>query len=711
MTPDSYTSTSDWALGVYTWRVQAKLGSEEGAWSDSLSLRVSDGAVTGMTPVNGSTTYDTTPKLSWGAVPGASQYQVSIDNTVVSDWENQGNNTDYTPTTSPLTAGKTYEWTVQAKDDTGSLGRESTYSLTVSDGAVTLVSPTDKAKTFDTTPELRWDIVSTAKDYQVFIRVGTASWGQPETTTANSYYTPSLNLGSDTSKTYEWKVQARDNEGFPGTASAEVHQLTVSDGAVTGMTPVNGSITYDTTPKLSWGAVPGAAEYRVRIDSGEPSGWQSGTSYTTPTLTGGAHTWAVQAKDVLGTEGPWSTRNLKVSNGAVTGMTPTDKTTVDTTVPTLSWDPVEGADKYVVQVANSSKDWAQAYMGETNQTSLKLPDDKSLTNNQKSYWRVQAVDDYNNPGKLSDEYELNVEWGTISGMVLLSELNDKQLSVEWESISGMEPSVPVILDPEPTISWDAVAKDNPKYEVATASTEAGVVSSPTKIYKGLSVAHVDVDSAISNDSSLYWRVRAVSTTTMATGEWSEIYSVKYRTSFLTPYKSNDPNHDGRWEYWQVLRQDTDATSKQFNIGKSGGFTVELSPYRITKYEITTQQFVDVMNVALKKGWAKYDDSDKSIKKANGNKEVYFAFTQNTLISYSNGKLQVDAGREYYPVTHVTWYGAMAFAHYLSKLENKPQAVDLSHVEHRYQHKGLPLADGGRMGGRRPFWGEHYLFRE
>ncbi|MGC9452955.1 MAG: hypothetical protein ACP5I4_16075 [Oceanipulchritudo sp.] len=44
---------------------------------------------------------------------------------------------------------------------------------------------------------------------------------------------------------------------------------------------------------------------------------------------------------------------------------------------------------------------------------------------------------------------------------------------------------------------------------------------------------------------------------------------------------------------------------------------------------------------------------------------------------SGGQLVVDAGKEAYPCMEVTWYGSMAYCHYLTRMEGGlTQAVDL-----------------------------------
>ncbi len=89
---------------------------------------------------------------------------------------------------------------------------------------------------------------------------------------------------------------------------------------VTGLSPARGAGTTDTTPALSWDAVPGAAGYEVQIAASEggvasaQSVEVSAASYTPSTgLTNKqTHYWRVRAKDGDGQKGSWSAEHFLV---------------------------------------------------------------------------------------------------------------------------------------------------------------------------------------------------------------------------------------------------------------------------------------------------------------------------------------------------------------------------------------------------------------
>ena len=124
-------------------------------------------------------------------------------------------------------------------------------------------------------------------------------------------YTPTTALANK--QTHYWRVRAQDGEGQYG-AWSSVKSLSVNWGEISGLSPTDGVATTDTTPSLSWNAVPGAAGYEVQIAASEAGLANaqavevSGTSYTPSTALANkqTHYWRVRAKDGDGQYGTWS---------------------------------------------------------------------------------------------------------------------------------------------------------------------------------------------------------------------------------------------------------------------------------------------------------------------------------------------------------------------------------------------------------------------
>ena len=122
----------------YYWRGRAKKDGRWGPWTETRAF-VFTKTMSGLSPASGSTTTDTTPALSWNAVPGAAGYEVQIADSragVASAQAVEVGGTSYTPTTA-LTNNTTHHWRVRAKDGDGQAGSWSAeHSLVVDDGFV-----------------------------------------------------------------------------------------------------------------------------------------------------------------------------------------------------------------------------------------------------------------------------------------------------------------------------------------------------------------------------------------------------------------------------------------------------------------------------------------------------------------------------------------------------------------------------------------------
>ncbi len=317
---------------------------------------------------------------------------------------------------------------------------------------------------------------------------------------------PTGNLIANT--TYRWRARAQKG----GAWGAWPDAATASFAGVEDMDPADGASTTDTTPTLRWDAVTGADRYEVQIADTEAgvadatAATTEANSYTPSTgLTNNAtHYWRVRAVDSDGTATAWSrTISLTVSWGVITGMSPADGESTTDTTPTLSWDAVDGADRYEVQIASTAAGVVGATAATTEANSYTPP--TGLTNNATHYWRVRAVDSDGTATAWSRTISFTVSWGVITGM---------------SPADGSSTT-----DTTPTLSWDAVTGAD-HYEVQIASTEAGVpgampvtVNAPARSYTW--------PTALSDGDTLYWRVKAVDDAG-SEGAWSSIASLAIR---------------------------------------------------------------------------------------------------------------------------------------------------------------------------------------
>ncbi len=119
----------------------------------------------------------------------------------------------------------------------------------------------------------------------------------------------------------------------------------------------------------------------------------------------------------------------------------------------------------------------------------------------------------------------------------------------------------------------------------------------------------------------------------------------------------------------------------FNMGSSEflnarpAHKVTLSnDFYMGKYEVTNQQYADMLNYAWSKGYLNKDELSEKAKRrrASGvsrSPQAYQdVFDEDSGISFENGIFKAMAGRENLPVVEVTWYGAAFYANMLSEQE-------------------------------------------
>ena len=117
---------------------------------DSGSEQEALGAVSGLSPADESTTWETAPTFSWTEVPDAAGYELRMADSkdgLASAVAINVTDTSHTPE-SPLTSGQTHYWQVRAKGEADQFGAWSdANSLRVESDAVSGLSPADGSST------------------------------------------------------------------------------------------------------------------------------------------------------------------------------------------------------------------------------------------------------------------------------------------------------------------------------------------------------------------------------------------------------------------------------------------------------------------------------------------------------------------------------------------------------------------------------------
>lgn len=142
-------------------------------------------------------------------------------------------------------------------------------------------------------------------------------------------------------------------------------------------------------------------------------------------------------------------------------------------------------------------------------------------------------------------------------------------------------------------------------------------------------------------------------------------------------------------------------------------SVYVSAFHIQRTEVTNAQMASVLNWAIGQGLA--SATTATVRNVEGNQQELLDLNDaDCQISWNGSQLVVDTGKEDYPCMEVTWYGSMAYCHYLTRMEGGlTQAVNLTDWSFDINATGYRLptdaewekaARGGLPGKRFP-WGD------
>lgn len=214
--------------GSYQWRVMAENGSSQTVYSNPRTLTVAASSIKQQmvqltSPANNYLTNQTAVVLAWGALYGATKYQLQIDTNSFTDTTVLVYNKVISAQQLNFTFPKnqTYQWRVRAENDTAysiwSLSNTVTFD-NIPPAQVTLSSPAN-AVTVSSPVNLQWVAVAGSKSYKVYVFKSDSttiySSAFPISITTTDY---NFTLGASGDKVY-WKVSAVDAAGNEGTAS------------------------------------------------------------------------------------------------------------------------------------------------------------------------------------------------------------------------------------------------------------------------------------------------------------------------------------------------------------------------------------------------------------------------------------------------------------------------------------------------------------
>ncbi len=272
-----------------------------------------------VSPANANLSNNPVPTFNWGAVSGASSYQLEIATTsnfaaIVQNFS--GGPGVVTYQAAPLPSG-VYYWHVRSINGSGFAGLWSAYRLFTVDltppVSPVLALPVNAAAVFGT-PLFTWKSSATAIRYQ-FAYDNDADFSSPIYTSGEviglKITPPAMPLG-----VYSWHVRARDAAGNWSTWSlprlVTIHPPTPLAPVLSA--PASALKTNDATPDFAWSGVAYGDTYQLEISNSNKftiklqsfSGAPGVLNYTAGLLSEGIYYWHVRAVNAASVAGPWS---------------------------------------------------------------------------------------------------------------------------------------------------------------------------------------------------------------------------------------------------------------------------------------------------------------------------------------------------------------------------------------------------------------------
>ena len=252
-------------------------------------------------------------------------------------------------------------------------------------------------------PEFRWTAVSGAASYRIQVSNNIAfTTNVVDITTTNTSYTPNTTNGFSDG-TWFWRVRAETPA--PAGAYSAIWSFTKQWAAPANApaltAPADAAVInfYD-HPIFSWGAVTGAAKYKLQVYS-SPGGWSS-LSYNPAPITlatshqpniklpNGIYYWRVVPLDVGNREGtPSEERSFTVNYSFVPILLEPADNATPTFTPTFRWTAVRGAQYYRLQYSTDPSFGANVTTVDTRNTAHTPV--STIPNDQNYYWRVRAA--------------------------------------------------------------------------------------------------------------------------------------------------------------------------------------------------------------------------------------------------------------------------------------------------------------------------------
>ena len=617
----------------YYWRVKA----DNSNWSDVWSFTTFD-IVTLTAPLDGFSVC-LKPVFQWNTFPEAVNYtiQVSQDKyfgteTLVIDDVVTG--TEYSPTTN-LQPNLTYFWRIKSDNSEDYWSGIRSF---ITDITTTLESPNNFEAEIPTTVTLSWDLLDNSSSYQVQVALDTVFTNNIVDVAVNGDVN-NYEVFLEADHQYFWRVNSDVAADWSDPFNFRTNTKVFLKA------PVDEAENVPVVTQLKWRDYKEATGYEIMVSTDENFADVVCDSLIAENEDGTVDTVYICPEDfesnqqyfwkVKSDNGEWSdvwNFTTLQATGQVTTDEPENEDANVSQLPHFVWGSVFGTQYYRIQLSDD-ENFSNLIVNEavTGRT-YNLPDEKQLPYAHSYYWRVRS-----DRSMWSDTQSFIVRKGIPTDFVAKANSIFK-VDLSWRDNSGYEE----------------------KFYIERAMNIGGEWTIIDSVNKNVTL-YIDFDKDAG--TTYYYRIRARSDAGYS--DYSEIAEVTTLDFNFDSYPEMVEISAGTFVMGDTLNSLAESDEKPMH-------SVELTHnFQIGKYEVTNQQFADVLNWALGKGKIKgiYDDGfnyasdavklDKVLKSDSLECGLFF--------NSRDESFDVMEGTENHPVTDVLWSGAAAYSNWLSQI--------------------------------------------
>lgn len=387
-----------------------------------------------------------------------------------------------------------------------------------------LKAPLDKSLNQPIPLMLTWDSLEQASSYSLQI---SRSSNFPSTSLEifrTDLTTPSIQISSLQNNTlYYWRVNASNETGTSAWSSTRSFTTIVSKppSPVLGL-PVNMAVGQPISTTLSWYASAFASTYSVQVATNPL--FEEGIVWSQNNITGlrqglsgldfgKTYYWRVSATNTAGTSDWSSVNSFSTQIPAPQLLSPDSGSIQNPNPPTLTWNPVDKASTYALQISSDANFVNIAYYQIGITTTMLTP--PSLASNKTYFWRVQAT---NSDG--TSNWSLKRSFTTAIPAPQIPKLGFPTHTAINQNINTL-------------FTWNPVSSAS-SY---TLQVSRDSVFAPSDIiyHQSNLTSPQQTINELNHETMYFWRVSA--TNSSGTSDWSNFYSFKTNLAppvLLTP---------------------------------------------------------------------------------------------------------------------------------------------------------------------------------